>query len=127
MSNVKLGNQVKKIHFFDFGIGGKVIEEFADIGRARYHFLNNFAECFEDRGVIDGGKIELYFFDIYLILTDSFLQFDLILVPGIGLIEVDICLIGEDEDGAVVSVLLFKIIVDIVEVIDGLGDVRLWT
>lgn len=41
--------------------------------------------------------------------------------------EVDIGLIGEDEDGAIVGVLLLDVVVDIVEVIHGFEDVGLWT
>lgn len=51
----------------------------------------------------------------------------MVLIPGLGLVEVDICLIGEDEDGTVVCVLLLEVGVNVVEVVHGLHDVGLWT
>ena len=83
------------------------------------------AESLKDGAVIDGSKEELNLFDVDLILGDASFEFDVILIPGFGLVEVDICLIGEDEDGAIVGVLLLEVGVDVVEVIHCLHDVRL--
>jgi len=41
--------------------------------------------------------------------------------------EVDVSLIGEDEDGAIVGVLLLDVIVNIVEAVHGLHDIGLRT
>ena len=86
MSDVEFSDKVEEVYLFYFGVGGKVIEKFTDIGWARYHFLNDLAKSLEYGWIIDGGKEELYFFYIDLILTDSFLQFYLILIPCVGLI-----------------------------------------
>lgn len=104
---------------------GEVIEQFADVGRAGDHPLQHLAERLKDGAVIDGGKEELNLLDVYLILGDASFEFDVVLVAGFGLVEVDVCLVGEDEDGAVVGVLLLEVGVDVVEVIHGLHDVRL--
>lgn len=100
-----------------------MVQQLADIWRTRDHPLQYLAERLKDGGVIDGGKEELNLLDIDLILSDASLEFDVVLIPGLGLIEVDVCLIGEDEDGAVVGVLFFEVGVDVVEVVHGLHDV----
>lgn len=102
---------------------GEVVEQLADIRRAGDHPLQDLAECLKDGGVVDGCKEELNLLDIDLILSDASFEFDVVLVPGLGLIEVDVCLVGEDEDGAVVGVLLLEVGVDVVEVIHRLHDV----
>ena len=83
MANVQLGDKVKEIGLFNFGVVCEVIEQSADIGRTGDHLLYHFTECFKVGGIVDGSKEELYIFDIYLILTDFFLQFYRILIAGV--------------------------------------------
>jgi hypothetical protein len=123
VADVELGDQVEQVGLLDFGVVGEVVEEFADVGRAGDHLLEHLAEGLEDGGVVDGGEIELDLLDIYLVLADLLLEFEVILVPGVGLAQVNVCLIREDEDGAAARVLFLQVIVDIVEVIDGLHDI----
>ena len=125
MSDVEFGYKVEQVDFLYFGVVGKMIEEFVDVWWAGNDLLNDFAKGLKDGGIIDGGKVELNFFNIDLILTYFFLESEIILISCIWLIEINICFVGEDEDGAVVGVLLLDVIVDIVEIIYCLHDIWL--
>ena len=125
VADVQLGDQVEEVGLLDLGVVGEVVEQLADVGRAGNHALQHLAERLKDGGVVDGGEEELDLLDVDLILSDAPLQLYVVLVPGFGLVEVDVCLVGEDEDGAVVGVLLLEVGVDVVEVVHGLHDVRL--
>lgn len=126
MSDVKFGDEIEKIHLLYFARVCEMIEQFTYVRWARNHALNNPTKCFEYRWIVDRSEIELYILDVNLIFTDSLLEFDLILIARIRLSQVDIGFVGEDEDRAVVSVFLFDIIVDTVEVINGLDQIWLW-
>lgn len=100
-----------------------MIEQFTDIRGAWNHLLHHSAEGFEDGGVIDGGKEKLNFLHIHIVVSNFFFELNLILAPGVVLSEVDVCLVDEDEHGAIVGVFTLQIFIDAVEVISCLCQV----
>ena len=72
VSYIEFGHQIEQIDLLHFAAVREMVQEFADIGRARDQFLQYPAKGFEDGWIIDGGEKEFYFFDIDIILSNSF-------------------------------------------------------
>jgi hypothetical protein len=124
MSDVEFSDKIKKIHLLNLAIVSKVIEQLANIRRARYKSLHHPAKRLKDGGVIDRREVKLNFFYIDVILPYFFLQLYLILIAGVMLRKVDVRLVDKDEHIAVIGVFSLEVFVDIVEGIPRLVQVR---
>jgi hypothetical protein len=71
--------------------------------------LNYLAERLKDRVIKNRSKEEVDVFQIDSIVSHFLFQFDLVLVTGILLSKVDISLVDENKNGAIVYVFLFKV------------------
>lgn len=125
MGDEQFGGDVEDKYFVDLAESGEFVEQFADVGCARQYFLHHAAERLEHRVIQDGCEIYVDELAVHSLVRQLFLVLDHELILGVCCRQLHVRLVYEDEELAVVRVLLPHVLVDGHECLQGFKCVHL--